>query len=140
MAKSVNLQVEYSSQAGWANVIVCLMLAHALVVCDLPLLATLILLSIIAQSLSEHRLLPKPFDGHLRVQGGRLVRIRQKSDSSATVFTLLNAYLGLRYFLLVLVLSDGKTCYLWRDSCSDEQYRRLILFLKQSFRERKNNE
>ncbi len=140
LAKSVNLQVTHSHQARWANRFLCLALAHASVVCEIPLLATLLLLSLLTRSWAQDTLLPAPFDGHLRVQGSFQVMMRRGCDSSPDFFTLLNAYLGLRYFLLVLMLSDGKKCYLWRDSCSDTQYRRLILLLRQGFRERNKSE
>lgn len=124
-AKSVNLTLSPSITAQVIHIIFLILMTWAVTLSDIPIVLSIYLLLMIAKRCFEHGSVVPASQGRWYVHCDGTVR----SESRKT--QLRRADISAFPLKVSFTLGSGDSVSVWRDSCSDQQYRQLVVVLRQ---------
>ena len=125
-AKYVRFVLSSSRYAIIADFIIVFGVMMGVLLSNIPLVASLVLLSLCVVQLICSEILIKPLYGAI------VFGIKQELHTENKKYKVKKIFFSARSIALIVVC-DGDKLILWRDSITERDYRRLICFLRGSY-------
>lgn len=130
-AKYVKFTLQASYFACLAHIILLMLVIWALLISPLPLVSTLFFIIFLLSAGYQFDLLPPCVSGDVTLhKDGRCQWLEE-------TFIIEKVSLQFSFMVLILYSECGQRYLLWRDTCSDELYRQLLVRLAQINKQQK---
>ncbi|MGC9460376.1 protein YgfX [Vibrio genomosp. F10] len=127
--KFVNATAKPSFYALAINTIFLLLMAWLVIISSIPLVLTFILLLSLILVFWHSGFMPRSIRGEFRLSEHGVLEYQQKK------YLIRYAVLNVAFVGVVLHFADNQRFLLWRDSVSDDEYRKLLVEIRKAHHE-----